>query len=164
MKNVLPTPPQPVMKTDRLARRSSITAACSRDRAVHRLPELKQPPQPSKHARFRPGPIRPWCGCRPARHAPSAAASVSSRHDRKTPAADSIRQPGEVWRRVDDLGGHLTPEVVHSSPDLPRPDQTIRTTHASTGPTCWRSVHICCTNALRPTLTYSFLATTIRGV
>ena len=71
MENVLPTPPQPVMKIDRLAHRSSITTACSRDRAVRRLPELKQPPQPSKHARFRPGPVRPWCGCRPARHPPS---------------------------------------------------------------------------------------------
>ena len=36
----------------------------------------------------------------------------------------SIRQPGEVWRRVDDLRGQMTPKVVHSSPDLPRPGQT----------------------------------------
>ena len=28
------------------------------------------------------------------------------------PHPASIRQPGEVWRRVDDLRGHLTPEVV----------------------------------------------------
>ena len=40
------------------------------------------------------------------------------------PRTASIRQPGEVWRRVDDLRGQMTPEVVHSSPDLPRPGQT----------------------------------------
>ena len=27
---------------------------------------------------------------------------------------------------MDDLRGHLTPKVVHSSPDLPRPGQTSR--------------------------------------
>ena len=27
---------------------------------------------------------------------------------------------------MDDLRGHLTPKVVHSSPDLPRPGQTNR--------------------------------------
>ena len=49
---------------------------------------------------------------------------------------DSVRQSGEIWRRVDDLRGHLTPEVVHSSPDLPRPGQTI--CHSAAPPLCIR--------------------------
>ena len=34
--------------------------------------------------------------------------------------AACLTRAGEVRRRVDDLRGHLTPKVVHSSPDLPR--------------------------------------------
>ena len=57
----------------------------------------------------------------PSEHTHAQACAQTHAH---TIPADSIRQPGEVWRRVDDLRGHLTPKVVHSSPDLPRPGQT----------------------------------------
>ena len=49
---------------------------------------------------------------------------LSSPAPAAAPCPLSIRQPGEVWRRVDDLRGQMSPKVVHSSPDLPRPGQT----------------------------------------
>ena len=40
------------------------------------------------------------------------------------PGTACLTRAGEVRRRVDDLRGQMTPKIVHSSPDLPRPGQT----------------------------------------